>query len=64
MTTSSIDYNIFDEQKTVDIFIKVKANEPFTVKDLFTSLKDKTNKDIYNYDIVSLEFEIVDEIVD
>lgn len=60
-TTSSICYNIDDNTCTVDIDIKVVENTLFTIKDLMQSLGGKENKDIKNYDIVSLNFEIVKE---
>lgn len=60
-TTSSICYHINDNTCTVEIDIKVVENTLFTVKDLMQSLGGKENRDIKNYDIVSLNFEVVKE---
>lgn len=63
METSMVNFRISDATQTVEIFVKAKANEPYTLKDLIRDLKEN-NKDIMHYDIITLDFEIVDEIED
>jgi len=58
MIQSNIDYTITDALQIVDISIKVKANENFTIKDLIQNLKEE--KDILNYNIHSINFKIVE----
>ena len=58
MIQSNIDYTFTDALQIVDISIKVKANENFTIKDLIQNLKEE--KDILNYNIHSINFKIIE----
>lgn len=57
---NSIDFIIDDKKKEMEIYIQSKEEFIFTVKDLLILLKD--NKDLYDYDIISIKFEKVKEI--
>jgi uncharacterized protein YdeI (BOF family) len=59
MSCSSAEYNIDDNTMSVEISIKVFKNATYKMKDLVNDINGKENKDIRNYDIKKLTFEIV-----
>ena len=60
MSINDIDFIIDSERKEIEIYIQSKKEFVFTVRDLLLLLKD--NKDLYDYDIISIKFEKVKEI--
>lgn len=64
MSTSGIDYVIDDKGviPNIEIFIKVKPNIPYTLRDLIRDLSIEENNDILDYDIITLEFDVTEEI--
>ena len=63
-TISACDYQINDNEMSVEIVVKVLRGATYTIKDLIQELGAKTNKDIRNYDIKKMTFEIVDNEID
>lgn len=57
----SFDYYIDDIVKTVIIIIDI-CNETITIKDLINALKEKTNKDIKDYTISNIIFNMNEKI--
>lgn len=57
---NSIDFIVDDKKKEMEIYIQSKKEFVFTIRDLLLLLKD--NKDLYDYDIISIKFEKVKEI--
>lgn len=60
MSINDIDFIVDDKKKEMEIYIQSKKEFVFTVRDLLLLLKD--NKDLYDYDIISIKFEKVKEI--
>ena len=57
----SFDYYIDDIVKTVIIIIDI-CNETITIQDLINALKEKTNKDIKDYTISNIIFNMNEKI--
>ena len=57
---NSIDFIIDDKKKEMEIYIQSKNEFVFTIRDLLLLIKD--NKDLCDYDIISIKFEKVKEI--
>ena len=60
MTTNGISFVIDHKRKEIEIYIQSKKEFVFTIRDLLLLIKD--NKDLCDYDIISIKFEKVKEI--